>query len=294
MDHVIASYEVIPLLSEYSPRINAQQLKNGLVSREEYNRVEKLIRQHGRLSADSLVAAVGRVSGCHGPDRAKIAGRFLRDFLRYHRDLRRLEALNSALDSINLIGNAKLRELSKVNGTLYEFLLPEEQKPAEERALGHVIIKADIRDSSRLTRSLMDSGLNPASYFSLNFYDPVNKLLPKYGASKVFIEGDAVILALHEQEGEPAFGVARACVLAKEMIQIVQAYNEQSQKQGLPTLELGIGISYQDSAPMYLMDGSSRIMISKALNESDRLSSCTKGARKYMEGKQTPFNVFCV
>ena len=78
------------------------------------------------------------------------------------------------------------------------------------------------------------------------------------------------------------------------MIQIVQAYNEQSQKQGLPTLELGIGISYQDSAPMYLMDGNSRIMISKALNESDRLSSCTKGARKYMEGKQTPFNVFCV
>src|SRR5207248_4155175 len=26
MEHVIASYEVIPLLSEYSPRINAQQL----------------------------------------------------------------------------------------------------------------------------------------------------------------------------------------------------------------------------------------------------------------------------
>lgn len=103
-----------------------------------------------------------------------------------------------------------------------------------------------------------------------------------------------MILALFEREGEPAFGVARACVLAKEMIQIVQAYNEQSQKQGLPTLELGIGISYQDSAPMYLMDGASRIMISKALNESDRLSSCTKGARKYMEGKQTPFNVFCI
>ncbi len=53
--------------------------------------------------------------------RAKIAGRFLRDFILYHRDLRRLEVLNGALDSINLIGNAKLRELSSVNGTLYEF-----------------------------------------------------------------------------------------------------------------------------------------------------------------------------
>ena len=93
-------------------------------------------------------------------------------------------------------------------------------------ALRHVIIKADIRDSSRLTRSLMDSGMNPASYFSLNFYDPVNKLLPKYGASKVFIEGDAVILALHENEGGPGLAVSRACVLAREMVEIVRGYNE--------------------------------------------------------------------
>ena len=38
--------------------------------------------------------------------------------------------------------------------------------------------------------------MNPASYFSLNFYDPVNKLLAKYGARKVFVEGDAIIVAL--------------------------------------------------------------------------------------------------
>ena len=42
----------------------------------------------------------------------------------------------------------------------------------------------------------MERELNPASYFSLNFYDPVNKLLAKYGATKVFLEGDAIILAL--------------------------------------------------------------------------------------------------
>src|SRR5579864_4030966 len=292
MEYVIASYEAVPLLAEYASRINPQQLKNALVDRAECSRVERLILEGGRLSANNLYAAVGRVASCRGGDRAKVAGRFLRDFLRYHRDVRRLEALNSALDSINLIGNAKLRELSKVNGTLYEFLLPEEQKPAEERALGHVIIKADIRDSSRLTRSLMDSGLNPASYFSPNFYDPVNKLLPKYGASKVFIEGDAVILALHEKEGEPGLAVSRACVLAREMVEIVRGYNEQVTKAGLPPLELGVGISYQDAAPLYLMDGEKRIMISEALNESDRLSSCNKRARKAMEPLSTPFHVY--
>ena len=292
MEYVIASYEVVPLLSEYASRINPQQLKNALVDRTECARVERLIEEGGKLSANNLYGAVGRVASCRGADRAKVAGRFLRDFLRYHRDMRRLEALNSALDSINLIGNAKLRELSAVNGTLYEFFLTAEQKPAEERTLGHVIIKADIRDSSRLTRSLMDSGLNPASYFSLNFYDPVNKLLPKYGASKVFIEGDAVILALHEKEGEAGLAVSRACVLAREIVEIVRGYNELVTKSGLPPLELGVGICYQEASPLYLMDGEKRIMISEALNESDRLSSCNKRARKAMEPLGSPFHVY--
>jgi hypothetical protein len=292
MEYVIASYEAVPLLAEYASRINPQQLKNALVNRAECDRVERLIQEGGKLSASNLYAAVGRVASCRGADRAKVAGRFMRDFLRYHRDMRRLEALNSAMDSVNLIGNAKLRELSAVNGTLYEFLLPEEQKPTEERALGHVIIKADIRDSSRLTRSLMESGLNPASYFSLNFYDPVNKLLSKYGASKVFIEGDAVILALHEKEGEAGLAVSRACVLAREIVEIVRGYNELVTKAGLPQLELGVGISYQESAPLYLMDGEKRIMISDALNESDRLSSCNKRARKAMEPLGSPFHVY--
>jgi hypothetical protein len=227
-----------------------------------------------------------------GSERAKLAGRFLMDFMRYHRDLRRLEALNSAADTVNVIANEKLRELSCINNTLYEFLLPDEQKPREERVTHHVILKADIRDSTRLTRTLFERGLNPASYFSLNFYEPVNKLLPKYGASKVFIEGDAVILAMFEREGEASFGVARSCMLAREIIDIVRAYNEQSQRGGLPVLEIGIGICYHDAPPMYLMDESSRIMISPALNESDRLSSCSKVTRRFVSGFDTLFNVF--
>lgn len=292
MDYVVASYEVASLLAEYSPRINAQQLKNALISREECARVEKLIQEHGKLSPDSLHGAIGRVINCRGLERSKMAGRFLRDVLRYHRDLRQLEVLNATLDSINLISKDKIRELSSVNGTLYQFLLADEQKPTEEKIVRHVIVKADIRDSSRLTRSLMERGMNPASYFSLNFYDPVNKLLSKYGATKVFLEGDAIILALLERESEPGLAVGRAAVLAREIIEIVRGYNQLVERAGLPGIELGIGISYQDSAPMYLMDGDQRIMISDALNESDRLSSCSKRVRKAFKASQTPFNVY--
>ncbi len=293
MENVIASYQVVPLLSEYAPRINPQQLKNALIDRTECDRVERMIQEYGKLSPTSLYAAVAKVAGCRGGERGKIAARFLQDFLRYHRDLRRLEVLNAALDSINLAGNERVRALSKVNGTLYEFLLPEEQQQSEgERVLRHVIMKADVRDSTRLTRTMMDKGLNPASYFSLNFYDPVNKLLAKYGAQKVFLEGDAIILAILEREGQAGLAVSRACVLAREMIEIVRGYNELVQRSGMPPLELGVGITLQDSAPLYLMDGDHQIMISEALNESDRLSSCNKKARKVMESKAGPFHVY--
>ena len=292
MENVIASYEVVSLLGQYSPPINPQQLKNALISRTERKRVETLLEEQGKISPVNLHAAVKKVENCKGGERAKIAGRFLSDFTRYHRDLRRMEALLSAMDNVNVITTEKFRELSSINNTLYEFLLAEEQKPSEDKVIHHVILKADIRESTTLTRTLIERGLNPASYFSLNFYDPINKLLPKYEATKVFIEGDAIILALFEHEGEPGVGVGRTCVLAREIIEIVTAYNERSRASGLPILELGIGISYQDSAPLYLMDGSQQIMISKALNESDRLSSSSKGMRKQLENLDLLFNVF--
>src|SRR5208283_2594455 len=64
------------------------------------------------------------------------------------------------------------------------------------------------------------------------------------------------------------------------------------QRSGMPELELGVGIALQHSAPLYLMDGEHQIMISEALNESDRLSSCNKRARKVMESQAGPFHVY--
>ena len=293
MENVIASYHVVPLLGEYAPRINPQQLKNALIDRTDCDRVERMIQEGAKLSPTSLYAAVSKVASCRGAERAKVAARFLADFFHYHRDLRRLETLNAALDSVNLVGNERLQELSRVNGTLYEFLLSEEQGETDsERVLRHVVLKADVRDSTRLTRTMMEKGLNPASYFSLNFYDPVNKLLDKYGAQKVFLEGDAIILAILEKEGESGLAVSRMCVLAREIIEIVRGYNELMQRSGMPQLELGLGITLQESAPLYLMDGEHQIMISEALNESDRLSSCNKRVRKVMEPQAGPFHVY--
>jgi len=291
LQHVIASYEAVPLLAEYTRYVNPQQLKNALIDRDEAERVERMIAE-GRLHADRLFAAIGRVASCRGSERARFAARVLRDLFCYHRDMRGLEAVSAGLDSINLITEGKVRELSALNGMLYEFLPPEDQKPAEDRVLRHVILKADIRDSSRLTRSLMEKDMNAASYFSLNFYDPINKLLAKHGAIKVFLEGDAIIVALIERETEAMLGVARACVLAWEIVNLLHDYNELLQRSGLPPMEVGLGIAYQDSPPLYLMDGEHRIMISDAINESDRLSSCNKRVRKKLAADAGVFQVY--
>jgi hypothetical protein len=291
LPHVIASYEAVALLGEYTPRVNPQQLKNALISREECARVEKIIAE-GKLPAERLHSAIGRVASARNAERTKIAARLLRDLFCYHRDRRGLEAITSGLDSINLISDDKVRELSSLNGMLYEFLPPEDQRVAEERILHHVILKADVRDSSILTRSLMEKGMNAASYFSLNFYDPVNKLLAKYNAGKVFLEGDAIIVVLQEREGEAMLAVSRACVLAWEILSLVRGYNELLERSGLPQMELGLGIAYQDSAPLYLMDGDHRIMISDAINESDRLSSCNKRVRKKLAPDAGLFRVY--
>jgi hypothetical protein len=291
--HVVASYEAVPLLAEYAPRVNPQQIKNALIFREEAARVEKIIAE-SRLHSDRLFAAVGRVASCRSSERSRFAARLLHDLFCYHRDLRGLEALTAGFDSINLVSDHKVRELSTLNGMLYEFLPPEDQKPAEDRVVHHVILKADVRDSSRLTRSLMEKGMNAASYFSLNFYDPVHKLLAKYGATKVFLEGDAIIVALLEREGETMLSVGRTCVLAWEIVSLLHEYNELLERSGLPPMEVGLGVAYQDSPPLYLMDGDHRIMISDAINESDRLSSCSKRVRKKIAPDAGVFQVYSV
>jgi hypothetical protein len=51
--------------------------------------------------------------------------------------------------------------------------------------------------------------------------------------------------------------------------------NELNRGNQLPELELGIGICYAPEAPKFLYDADDRIMISSAIGDADRLSSCS-------------------
>ena len=296
LPHVLASYEVRNLQLEYSPPVHLQQLRKALVSREELKRVEAILKQFParQLSLKPLEDSARRIRRLTREEQRSIVLRFAEDFMRLRRDLGDHQRLVTAMERVNLVHAERTREVSRMNRTLYEFLLPEEEKPAEDHVVSHAVIKADVRGSTKMTQDLLSRGLNPASHLSLNLYEPIQKVLDRFGATKVFVEGDAIILAIYETESNRTRqrAVAKSCLLARQIVGIAQAYNQRSENSGLPRLELGVGIAFQNSPPTYWMDKDSRIMISRALNLSDRLSSCSKAARRLLGQPDSPFRLF--
>ena len=293
--HVLASYELRNIYHDYCPPLHLQQLKKALVSREWFDQTAEILRQFpARGFSLERIESLSKKLRRYPRDEARaVALRFAVDFMRLRRDLRNYERLTAAMERIHLVTSEKTRDISRLNNTLYEFTLPSEAGPANDAVVNHTVIKADVRGSTRITRDLLDRGLNPATLFSMNFFEPVKRILDRYSASKVFIEGDAIILAVTETESNRATqrGVSKACALGHQLLAIAAAYNERPESADLPRLELGVGIAYQGSAPAYWVDSESRIMISKALNLSDRLSSCSKAARRLLGDKVSLFRV---
>ncbi|HEY2645640.1 MAG TPA: hypothetical protein VGI34_01640 [Candidatus Acidoferrales bacterium] len=294
--HILASYQLRNICHDYCPPIHLQQLKKALVSREEFKRVEEILKQFParQYSSQRIDELSKKIRKTPREEVRAVALRFAEDFMRLRRDTHNYERLSAAMERVHLVRNERTRELSEMNHSLYEFVLPEEAKPAEDHVVSHTIIKADVRGSTKITQELLARGLNPASLFSLNFYEPVKRILERYGAAKVFIEGDALVLAIYETESNcvQQRAVSKACALARQILAVSTAYNERPDASDLPRLELGIGIAFQGSAPTYWMDTDSRIMISRALNLSDRLSSCSKAAKRMLAQNNSPFRLF--
>jgi hypothetical protein len=296
---IVAAYEMKTVYPSYCPPLRPVQLREYLVNPGSRKPVVRELKRRESFGGNSFSVAplhetIRRIDSSSAREKKEHLLSFLKDFLRYHRDLENGRLLQQAMGAINLVKDEKILLLSKKNRLLYEFPLPEERVKEEKPVISHVIIKADIRGSMDITHTMRARGLNPASYFSLNFFDPISEIVYDYNASKEFIEGDAIILSIFENEdtAQGWYSVARACGLAVNMLQIVRQYNVKNQKHDLPILELGIGICYKQSPPAYLFDGDSRIMISHAINLADRLSGCDKRLRKRFKNQERMFNLF--
>lgn len=296
---MVAGFEMKPLYERYCPPMTPRQIREFLVNlwtrmsfRTQQKRFKALYGNEFKLQP--LLNIVKQINSCPTKGKKQYFIMFLKQFSRYHRDLYNFHLIRDLMDSINLVTDEKIISLSRENHSLYEFLLPDERVKEEKPIANHVIIKADIRGSMIINHTMRNMGLNPASYFSLNFFDPITTVLSEYGASKVFIEGDAIILSIFENEDtqQMNYTVARACGLAVRILQIVRSYNEKNKENNLPVLELGIGICFCPGPPTFLFDGNNRIMISQAINQADRMSSCDKMLRKIFKSQNDVFNLF--
>lgn len=260
----------------------------------EADKVQASIAGGNQLSAEQIKSLEAlrekireQISKADSNDSLKL----LLDFSRFRQQLKFFRFAHRAFNRIKLLTQDEDIKLSKSAGTLY--LMPTSAEIEEEDAkiVHHTILKADVRGSTTVTDELQDKGLNPASYFSTRFFNPINKILETYGANKVFIEGDAIILSFLEYEHAPQqwFSVARSCGNAKDMLKITGSNNRYSTQMGLPLLELGVGICYSKEAPRYLYDGDHPIMISGAIGLADRMSGCSWNLRAAIQ--KSLFNV---
>jgi len=207
--------------------------------------------------------------------------RFLMDYSKYRLHLRYYRFAHRVFNRLSIVSDPDKIQLARAGGNLYQLMTSQEVKDAQaeqsSEVVHHTILKADVRGSTTVTAELMKQDLNPASYFSLRFFGPINESLATYGAVKVFLEGDAVILGTYEYGDSPNewFSVSRACGIAKEILDIVALKNAHSRQTGLPLLEIGIGICYSDDRPLFLFDEDRPIMISSAIGDADRMSGCS-------------------
>jgi hypothetical protein len=297
--YVVAAFEMKSVYTDYCPPLGPLKVREYLLEPWSRMSIARQLKKQKSLtgkvySLAPLRKTSRRIKNSFINKKKRHLFDYLRQFFRYHRDISNGLILKKGMSAINLIKEEKMLALSRGNRFLYEYLLPSERVTEERPIINHVIIKADIRGSIEINNIMRARRLNPASYFSLNFFDPISEIIFDYGASKVFIEGDAIILSIFENEDTPHgwYSVSRACCLAVRMLQIVQRYNVKNQENSLPILEFGIGICYTHGPPAFLFDGDSRIMISPAINLADRLSGCNKRLRLRLSDRNQLFNLF--
>ncbi|OUD13793.1 hypothetical protein TPSD3_05420 [Thioflexithrix psekupsensis] len=299
--HILAAYETPTLSEQYAQLIKPYVLYQTLCGELNLDQVwyklqlaEKtrpLRRASDKpLSKTALQEAWKKVNRQQKQLSPELTYQFILHFTNYRRDLKQRHLIHREMSRLRLLTQDNDIKLSRANRLLYEFLEQQQTEPSLESdmsARGHVILKADVRGSTTITAELRKRGLNPATHFSRTFFDPIRQHIETFGAEKVFIEGDAVILSVFEQQSQPQhwLSVARACGLGRAMLSVVEAQNRFSVKHQLPILELGIGICYNHTPPDFLYDGDQRIMISTAIGDADRLSSCSWKLRRYFSSK---------
>ena len=147
---MLASYEMRKISADYCPPVHLQQLKKALVQREETKRVAQILEKFParKVSMKKLEEASRAIRRRTTEETLSVGLQFAEDLMRLRRDRRNYQQVTAWMERINLVHSERARELSRANKSLYEFLHPEENRPADDPVINHVVIKADVRGST--------------------------------------------------------------------------------------------------------------------------------------------------
>jgi hypothetical protein len=151
---IVAAYEMKRVYRSYCPPLRPLQIREYLLKPWSRKPIVRELKRRKSVSGSNFSLAplhetIRRINLSFARKKKEHLLSFLKDFLRYHRDLGNGRLLKQAMGAINLVKDEKILLLSKKNQLLYEFLLPEERGKEEKTIISHVIIKADIRGSIR-------------------------------------------------------------------------------------------------------------------------------------------------
>lgn len=299
ISHILAAYET-PRLHDYyakllKPYLIYQVLCGEVDVKEVIQKLQNQLKKRPlrrpedkRPSLEEIYQSKKRLQHLTPHAYEAILLRFVKDFMTYRRDLKYRRLMQEAMANIHLVMHEADVQLSRANGLLYEFFEQDEYNYDAESIRCHVVVTVELRGAMAVTNRLCQQGLNPATYFSRHFFDPIQQLLEDFGAEKVSMESNAAVFSLFEYQNVPEhwLATARACGLAHRLLDVLKSYNSLNRDHQLPELEIGVGICYCPDTPKFLYDGNQRIMISSAIDEAKQLSACSSELRHHYATQQ--------
>jgi hypothetical protein len=243
----------------------------------------ELLRRLAAAGVDDPPAQLRRIADQRRAWRARpVAGRpqllarFAGDCLRLRRDVRLAWQAFSAMDNIHLLSEQREIGLSHANDVLQLFCREHAAFEQRGRLEGHAVVVAELRAADELARTMRQRGLSATAHFSRWLYDPLGRLVERFGAQKIAVVGDRMLFTVAEYgtEGVERQAVTRACALAGQILDLGDAMNAEQARQGLPSIEMGIGLAYSDRAPIQVYDHTQQVTLTPAVAVARELAAC--------------------
>lgn len=275
---VVAAYEteaLMPLLGAGGSELVVYEHLAGRVGRKEA--VRRLAAIDGVGNADTLMDRVlarrKALPGRPAADRAAMMRRFAVDFLRLRRDLKLAWRCFVALDQVRLVDYLGAAERADEGAPLLVFHV-DRPVPAADDAVGIATVRAELRGLLGLATRMQRLRIDATAQLSERLFEEATREAARVGARKLVANGNELMFAIMQREtaDADALAVARACLLARGLVEVVDRVNQASAQHELPPLEVSVAITYADEPPVRLYDNVRSVTLSAAIERARLLT----------------------